>query len=325
MLTVRAEDPRTGEVDTFEIPYDVVPPIVPDEDEKTPWGWIWAIIIIAVLAYAIAFGAVMMYRKHYGEVVECGECGAFIAASSTTCPKCGIEFETDLARCSECEAWIPANSSACPVCGTAFTIESLEEQVAREEAAEARKAKIEALSNGVTITQKAGEEGRLFGSVGTSDIADACAAVGVEMPLYAGGRLSAREKAAAAEARADADVVADPNTLAQDCASPDEGAPADGDVGKDPRPRTDHGASPDDAVGAEPAISAKLGHRIHDRGRMNARREIEGRLEAKDPAALTQSFGGVRRPAVLEHELFPVTGASRRADEAFPTVVGNAA
>jgi predicted amidophosphoribosyltransferase len=89
-----------------------------------------------VLAFAITFGAVMMYRRHYGEVVECGECGAFIPSSSTTCPKCGIEFETDLARCSECEAWIPANSSSCPVCGTAFTIESLEEQVAREEAEE---------------------------------------------------------------------------------------------------------------------------------------------------------------------------------------------
>jgi hypothetical protein len=136
ILTVRAEDPRTSEVDSFEITYNVVPPIKDDEDPGTPWGLIWAIIIIAVLAFAITFGAVMMYRRHYGEVVECGECGAFIAASSTMCPKCGIEFETDLARCSECEAWIPANSSSCPVCGTAFTIESLEEQVAREEAAE---------------------------------------------------------------------------------------------------------------------------------------------------------------------------------------------
>lgn len=58
----------------------------------------------------------------------------------------------------------------------------LEQQAAEKlEAAEARKAKIEALSNGVTISQKAGEEGRLFGSVGTSDIADACAAAGVEI------------------------------------------------------------------------------------------------------------------------------------------------
>jgi hypothetical protein len=136
VLTIRAEDTRTGEVDTMDIVYDVVPPPPEEETNETPWGLIWAIIIVAVLAFAIAFGAVMMYRKHYGEVVECGECGAFIPASSSTCPKCGIEFETDLARCSECEAWIPANSSSCPVCGTAFTIESLEEQVAREEAEE---------------------------------------------------------------------------------------------------------------------------------------------------------------------------------------------
>ncbi len=136
VLTIRAEDPRTGEVDTLIIHYDVVPTIKDEEEETGVPVWLWAIIIGAVLAFAIAFGAVMMYRRHYGEVVECGECGAFIAASSTSCPKCGIEFETDLARCSECEAWIPANSSACPVCGTAFTIESLEEQVAREEADE---------------------------------------------------------------------------------------------------------------------------------------------------------------------------------------------
>ncbi|UCC92412.1 MAG: hypothetical protein JSW25_06990 [Thermoplasmata archaeon] len=132
-LHIRAEDPRTGENDTFSIQYDVVPIIVPPEEPETNWALIWTVIILIVLAFAIAFGAVMMYRRHYGEVVECGECGAFIAANSTTCPKCGIEFETDLARCSECEAWIPANSSSCPVCGTAFTIESLEEQVAREE------------------------------------------------------------------------------------------------------------------------------------------------------------------------------------------------
>lgn len=33
----------------------------------------------------------------------------------------------------------------------------------------------------VTITQKAGEEGRLYGSVGSKDIADAVAAAGVEL------------------------------------------------------------------------------------------------------------------------------------------------
>ena len=48
-------------------------------------------------------------------------------------------------------------------------------------AAEARQAQIEALSDGVTITHKAGEEGRLFGSVGTVDIARACTDAGVEV------------------------------------------------------------------------------------------------------------------------------------------------
>jgi large subunit ribosomal protein L9 len=58
----------------------------------------------------------------------------------------------------------------------------LEKQAAdRLAAAEARKAQVEALTDGVTITHKAGEEGRLFGSVGTVDVAEACAAAGVEI------------------------------------------------------------------------------------------------------------------------------------------------
>ncbi len=47
--------------------------------------------------------------------------------------------------------------------------------------AETRKGQIDALTDGVTITHKAGEEGKLFGSVGTVDIAAACAAAGVEI------------------------------------------------------------------------------------------------------------------------------------------------
>ncbi|OOZ34767.1 50S ribosomal protein L9 [Solemya velesiana gill symbiont] len=46
-------------------------------------------------------------------------------------------------------------------------------------AAEARKTAIEALS--VTVARKAGDEGRLFGSVGTSDIASAVTEAGVEL------------------------------------------------------------------------------------------------------------------------------------------------
>ena len=58
----------------------------------------------------------------------------------------------------------------------------LEQQAAEKLAtAEARKAQVETLADGVSITHKSGEEGRLFGSVGTVDIAHACAEAGVEI------------------------------------------------------------------------------------------------------------------------------------------------
>ena len=47
-------------------------------------------------------------------------------------------------------------------------------------AAEARKARLEALT-GISVARKAGDEGRLFGSVGTADIAEAVTAAGVEL------------------------------------------------------------------------------------------------------------------------------------------------
>ena len=45
--------------------------------------------------------------------------------------------------------------------------------------AQARKAKLDGMA--VTITAQAGTEGKLFGSVGTTDIADAVTAAGVEV------------------------------------------------------------------------------------------------------------------------------------------------
>jgi large subunit ribosomal protein L9 len=58
----------------------------------------------------------------------------------------------------------------------------LEQQAADKlAAAEARKAQIEALESGVSISHKAGDEGRLFGSVGTADIAAACGEAGIEV------------------------------------------------------------------------------------------------------------------------------------------------
>ena len=58
----------------------------------------------------------------------------------------------------------------------------MEQQAAEKLAtAETRKAQVEALADGIRITQKSGEEGRLFGSVGTVDLARACAEAGVEI------------------------------------------------------------------------------------------------------------------------------------------------
>ena len=57
----------------------------------------------------------------------------------------------------------------------------LEQQAAEKLAnAESRKAAVESLGE-VTISHKAGEEGKLFGSVGTTDIARACADAGVQV------------------------------------------------------------------------------------------------------------------------------------------------
>ncbi|AIY63813.1 50S ribosomal protein L9 [Pseudoalteromonas piratica] len=57
----------------------------------------------------------------------------------------------------------------------------LEAKVAEElAAAQARGEKLEALAE-VTLVSKAGDEGKLFGSIGTRDIADAISAVGLEV------------------------------------------------------------------------------------------------------------------------------------------------
>ena len=54
------------------------------------------------------------------------------------------------------------------------------EAAAKLAEAQERKAAVEAVGS-VTIVHKAGEEGKLFGSVGTVDIADACTAAGAEI------------------------------------------------------------------------------------------------------------------------------------------------
>ena len=81
----------------------------------------WLFFVILAAAAAIVVG-VTLYWKVYGlgKMVECGECGAFIPEDATSCPKCGVEFEKDMAKCSNCQAWIPVDVKQCPECGVEF-------------------------------------------------------------------------------------------------------------------------------------------------------------------------------------------------------------
>ncbi len=89
-----------------------------------PW---WLMLVILAAAVAVVIG-VTVYFKVYGlgKMVECGECGAFIPEDATTCPKCGVEFEKDMAKCSNCQAWIPVDVKQCPECGVEFATGQVE-------------------------------------------------------------------------------------------------------------------------------------------------------------------------------------------------------
>jgi len=86
---------------------------------------IW--LIIAVVAAAIVVGVTVYFRAYgLGKMVECGECGSFIPEDSAKCPKCGVEFEKDMAKCSNCQAWIPIDVKQCPECGVEFATGKVE-------------------------------------------------------------------------------------------------------------------------------------------------------------------------------------------------------
>ncbi|MFQ5553159.1 MAG: CARDB domain-containing protein, partial [Thermoplasmata archaeon] len=80
-------------------------------------------VLAAVGAFLLVVFGVGAYMRSFGlgRLVECGECGAFIPESSDVCPKCGTEFEHEMAKCSSCHAWIPADVKKCPECGVEFT------------------------------------------------------------------------------------------------------------------------------------------------------------------------------------------------------------
>jgi ribosomal protein L40E len=92
---------------------DPAPPLL-------PW---WLIIIIILIIVAIIVGITLyLYFVGLGKTVQCGECGAYIPEGATKCPKCGVEFETEVAKCSVCNAWVPIDVKNCPECGTEFTV-----------------------------------------------------------------------------------------------------------------------------------------------------------------------------------------------------------
>ncbi len=89
------------------------------------WVWLLIIIIIIVVIVVVAITAYIRYFG-LGKLVECGECGAFIPEDSPSCPKCGVEFETETAKCSSCQAWIPLKVKKCPECGVEFATGEIE-------------------------------------------------------------------------------------------------------------------------------------------------------------------------------------------------------
>ena len=58
--------------------------------------WLFLVLIAAIVAVVVG---VTLYFKVYGlgKMVECGECGSFIPEDATVCPRCGVEFEKDMA------------------------------------------------------------------------------------------------------------------------------------------------------------------------------------------------------------------------------------
>jgi RNA polymerase subunit RPABC4/transcription elongation factor Spt4 len=90
-----------------------------EPEEKGNWLlWIIIAVVIGVAAIAGTLGYWAFSSK--GRMVECGECGTLVPDNAAVCPKCGIEFEVEVAKCSECESWIRSDADTCPYCGTPF-------------------------------------------------------------------------------------------------------------------------------------------------------------------------------------------------------------
>jgi subtilase family serine protease/ribosomal protein L40E len=96
--------------------------------EWTIFGLPWWMFLLIIIVIVVVIVGVIIYTKRVGlgRLVECGECGAFIPEDSVKCPKCGVEFEKDMAKCSNCQAWIPLDVKQCPECGVEFATGEVE-------------------------------------------------------------------------------------------------------------------------------------------------------------------------------------------------------
>jgi RNA polymerase subunit RPABC4/transcription elongation factor Spt4 len=92
-----------------------------EEEPEEKGNWLMWVIIAVVIAVAVIGGTLGYWAfSSKGRMVECGECGTLVRDNATECPKCGIEFEVEVAKCSECESWIRSDADTCPYCGTPF-------------------------------------------------------------------------------------------------------------------------------------------------------------------------------------------------------------
>lgn len=91
------------------------------EEQTDDNDWLlWTLIAVVVAVAAIGGTLGYWAFSSKGRMVECGECGTLVPESATECPKCGIEFEVEVAKCSECESWIRSDATTCPYCNTPF-------------------------------------------------------------------------------------------------------------------------------------------------------------------------------------------------------------
>jgi RNA polymerase subunit RPABC4/transcription elongation factor Spt4/PBP1b-binding outer membrane lipoprotein LpoB len=136
LLTARDDD--LGIETTTPAKLTVIAVEVEEEQEQNNDWLLWTLIIVVVAIAAIGGTLGYWAFSSKGRMVECGECGTLVPDTATQCPKCGIEFEVEVAKCSECESWIRSDATTCPYCGTPFRdMEGLEEGAPVPEAEDA--------------------------------------------------------------------------------------------------------------------------------------------------------------------------------------------